>query len=94
MPIQEFEPIECTLPNVDEKDLRSIQKYLLKVVRAIKTDECSLDLSNSEPGTLNHARWLTCANRILRLYMATVQPFGNLIVVVSFLFKVDVPMWF
>ena len=56
MPIQEFEPVECTLPDVDEEDLSSIQKYLLKVVLAIKTGECSFDSSNSEPGTLNHAR--------------------------------------
>lgn len=34
----------------------------------IMTDNISSNLANTKPEPLNHCRWLTAANRILRLY--------------------------
>lgn len=48
----------------------------------------------NQPGRLNHARWLTCANRVLRLYVSTPNPNDKLIFIVTYLLKVYVPQWF
>ncbi|CAB0043525.1 unnamed protein product [Trichogramma brassicae] len=45
----------------------------------IQSGECSSELSMRKPGCLNHARWLTCANRILRLYVSTADPSSSLL---------------
>nr|CAI5856215.1 unnamed protein product [Callosobruchus analis] len=48
----------------------------------------------TKPRTLAHSRWLTCANRILRLYAATEVPSTNLKILSSFVIKVYAPTWF
>jgi len=93
-PVVKFKAIDCILPDVDKKDLSQDQKYLLNISEAIKSGYCSYDLSCREPGTLNHARWLTCANRILRYYISTTKPSANLKTMVTYLLKVYVPQWF
>ena len=47
----------------------------------------------TEPGCLNHARWLT-SNRILCLYVSTLRPSAELVIIVKFLLKVHVPQCF
>ncbi|KAK4880727.1 hypothetical protein RN001_008873 [Aquatica leii] len=64
-----FEKIEGMLPNISNvKDLSSDQRYLYDITSAVLSGKCSSDLSNRSPGKMSHARWLTKANRILRLY--------------------------
>ena len=46
------------------------------------------------PGVLNNARWLTKANRILRLYKPTSKQSEPLCKVVSFIVNVYAPSWF
>lgn len=46
------------------------------------------------PGTIHHARWLTTANRILRLYVSTSNPSNSLSILVDYIMKVYVPVWF
>ncbi|BES87539.1 Hypothetical protein NTJ_00345 [Nesidiocoris tenuis] len=41
-----------------------------------------------------HSRWITTANRILRLYVSTKEPTPNLRLLVEFIMKVYVPSWF
>ena len=41
-----------------------------------------------------HSRWLTTANRILRLYISTDEPSENLNTIAQFLMKVYAPTWF
>lgn len=94
LPVACFEKIDFTVPNVDIEDLSPDQKYLLKISKAIQAGECPEDLSLSQPGCLNHARWLTCANRILRLYVSTSNPSAELKIIVTYLLKVYVPQWF
>ena len=43
---------------------------------------------------MSHARWLTTANRILRLYVATSNPHGPLILLAEFVMKVYARVWF
>ena len=63
-----------------------------KVVLAI-VNICS-SLQQNSPGNLNHARWLTKANRILRLYMSQRRPSVELVKVCSFILNVYSPSWF
>lgn len=44
------------------------------------------------PGKMNKARWLTTANRILRLYIATKKPTKKFIEIVTFILTVYVVM--
>ncbi|KAB0804159.1 hypothetical protein PPYR_01129, partial [Photinus pyralis] len=43
---------------------------------------------------LSHSRWLTTANRVLRLYIATYNPTFELKTIATFVVKVYAPMWF
>lgn len=69
-------------------DLSSDQKYLFEISQAISKGSCSIQLAKKKPGTINHARWLTLANNILREYMATEKPSENLNLLVEFIIKV------
>src|SRR6218665_830835 len=67
-----FEPVQLTeqLSNVDPKELSTDQRYLMEICNSISIGECGVDLAMRNPGCLNHSRWLTTANRILRLYVS------------------------
>ena len=72
-PVKDFTPMAGPLPNLSAselKDLSSDQLYLYEMLRAIQLGQKAfLDNPNLQwrsPGCLNHARWLTRANRILR----------------------------
>ena len=92
--IQKFDPIEVPPVIIDKTDLSTDKKYLLEIYEAVSSGRVSEDLGKHSPGSLNHARWLTTANRILRLYVSTVHPEKHLITLVNFVMKVYVPMWF
>lgn len=81
-------------PPVDEKNLSTDAKYLLQMAQAISNGVCSEDLANIRPGKIFHARWLTRASRILRLYVSTNKPSNNLRTLATYVIKVYVPMWF
>lgn len=89
-----FKKIPFILPEVDKKDLSQDQKYLYNISAAIGSGECPFNLSIDQPGPLNHARWVTCANRVLRLYVSTSKPTPALKTLVIYLLKVYVPQWF
>jgi hypothetical protein len=82
------------LVDVDELDLSKDQLYLLKMCEAIASGSVSDSLAKQEPGSLVHSRWLTAANRILRLYVATQSPSSDLILVTNYILKVYAPLWF
>lgn len=95
-PVSSFEPVHLTeqLSNVDPKELSTDQRYLLEMCNSISKGECSVDLAMRNPGCLNHSRWLTTANRILRLYVSDKKPSENLKTLVTFIIRVYAPMWF
>lgn len=94
MPIASYEPIPCDFPVVTADDLSSDQQYLLDICHAVITGECSVSLSHRQPGQLVMSRWLTLANRVLRLYIATEKPSEHLKTIAEFILKVYAPMWF
>ena len=73
----DFTPMEdCDLPDLSEdeiKDLSTDQKYLYRILRIIKTGVIPPDFEKFNIGPLNHARWLTLANRVCRLFISKVR---------------------
>ncbi|KAI5694093.1 hypothetical protein M8J75_010588 [Diaphorina citri] len=94
LPLIEFDPIPTTLPLIDKKDLSSDQQYLLDITLAISTGDFPTTLSNRSPGKMAHSRWLTTANRILRLYASTENPSAELKLLAEYVTKVYAPAWF
>ena len=79
LPFVDFSPLKgkmTVLPNLDQSSLSSDQRYLLKISLFVQTKQSDSKtigfIRNSQSGTLNHARWLTTANQILRLYIIIV----------------------
>ncbi|GBN71456.1 hypothetical protein AVEN_275072-1 [Araneus ventricosus] len=85
--------IVCDLPGIDPTSLSCDQKYFLDISTTIGSDVCSSDLATCQPGTLNLARSLTTANRILRLYISTSDPSNELATLVVFILRVYAPLW-
>ncbi|GBM52528.1 hypothetical protein AVEN_230560-1 [Araneus ventricosus] len=54
----------------------------------------STSLANKNPGKLSHVRWLTTANRLLRLYISIREPSEKFKEISRFIMKVYSPMWF
>ncbi|GBL90223.1 hypothetical protein AVEN_130338-1 [Araneus ventricosus] len=60
---------------------------------AIKSGNCKEDWAARDPGPLSHSRWLTTANRTLRLYISEESPTPEVQEIV-FILKSYAPMWF
>lgn len=93
-PVTTFEKIESELPQIQVEILSSDQRYLLEICQAVNSGICSESFGFRDPGKLAHSRWLTTANRILRLYVATELPSEELKTLAIFIMKVYAPMWF
>lgn len=92
----DFQRIEGNLPDKLRvlKDLSTDQKYLLEICVAVSSGICTPDLAARNPGKLSHSRWLTTANRILRLYISNKNPSENLKTLATYVMKVYAPIWF
>lgn len=88
LPIVAFKSINCELPLINKKDLSTDQRYLHDMCSAISEGICTTNLSKRDPGKIVHSRWLTTANRYLRVYVSTKTPTKNLITIVTFILKV------
>ncbi|KAG0711470.1 hypothetical protein GWK47_020547 [Chionoecetes opilio] len=82
------------MPSTLPDDLSTDKKYLHDMCNAISVGVCPVDLSLRNPGLMNHSRWLTTGNRILRLYVSTANPSDQLKELVLFIVRVYAPMWF
>ena len=74
-PVQKFAAIKKEMPQVSEETKRNLstdQKYLYDIVKAVETGHVSEKLADLRPGKMAHSRWLTTANRIMRLYVKRV----------------------
>ena len=73
---------DLTLPSVNHQDILKVNhlrrtimwrhriiEYLdfAQLCSAVLPGHCLHDLANKEPGKMSHARWLTTANRVLKL---------------------------
>lgn len=90
----EFQAIPTSIPEINPADLSTDQQYLYNIVTSISKEMLCQGLQFLNPGKLAHSRWLTTANRILRLYVATEKPPGNLITLTKYIMKVYAPLWF
>ena len=86
------------LPDSVVKDLNTDQKYGYKMVKMIQTGTVDPDLMELAVGPISHSRWLTTANRILRLYVSKHGLRGknrkHLRQLAQFIVVVYYPMWF
>lgn len=92
-----FCAVAGNLPELPENvvnELSTDQSYLYEICQAIISGSCSPDLASRQPGKMAHSRWLTTANRILRLYVSTASPSYNLQLLVNYVVKVYAPVWF
>lgn len=92
-----FRAVAGNLPDLPKNvvdELSTDQKYLYETCQAVSTGSCTLELANRKPGKMAHSRWLTSANRILRLYISTLNPSENLQFLVNDVVKVYAPIWF
>lgn len=92
--VASFRKIECELSNIDATELSTDQKYLYEISEAVATGTCSQELARRNPGNISHARWLTMANRVMRLYIASDNPSPQLNKLAEFIMKVYIPSWF
>lgn len=93
-PVVLFQSIPAELPEISTQTMSTDQKYLYKIVTAVITGIFLDDLKNKSPGKMSHARWLTRANRILRLYVSIEAPSENLCILTTYIVKVYAPTWF
>lgn len=92
-----FRAVSGNLPDLSKNvvdELSTDQKYLYEICQAVSTGSCSPELANRKPGKMAHSRWLTSANRILRLYVSTLNLSENLQLLVNYVVKVYAPIWF
>lgn len=90
-----FEMLESNMPPIElNLDLSTDQSYLRDIVIAISTGTVSESLARRNSGHMSHARWLTTANRILRLYVSSENPKPELKTLAQFIMKVYAQVWF
>ena len=68
--------------------------YLYEICWLVSSGIVPESLAKRHPGNMSHARWLTTANRLLRLYVATESRDENLLLLVNFILKMYAEMWF
>lgn len=73
-------PFKCDVQTTDSRVYSSDQKYLHDICISISNGVCDDKVAKRSPGKMNHARWLTTGNRILRLYVSTSKPSNNLLI--------------
>ncbi|CAH1113740.1 unnamed protein product [Psylliodes chrysocephalus] len=94
LPRAKFKTINVVLPEISREILSTDKFYLYDICKFVSTGVCDDRFLNRHPGKLVHSRWLTTANPILRLYVSTQDPSNYLKILVEFVAKVYVPMWF
>ncbi|GBO21898.1 hypothetical protein AVEN_142418-1 [Araneus ventricosus] len=94
LPVTTFEVIDGELPTTDRRDLSKDQMYLLEISQVLRLGNCSDELARRSPGSLSHSRWLTTANRVLRLYVTSPACSLKLKQIAAFFMKVYTPNWF
>ncbi|KAG0725912.1 hypothetical protein GWK47_037650 [Chionoecetes opilio] len=86
------------LPDKVIQDLSTDQHYSYKIVCAVRDGVLPAGLALLEIGPVNHSRWLTTANKLLRFWVSkhgfTGKNLKNLHCIVEFIIGVYYPCWF
>ena len=90
----DFARLEGYLPPIESSDLSTDQQYMYDICSAVISGVCPPDLGLRKPGLINHSRWLTTGNRIMRLYVASPDPSEELQILANFIVQVYATMWF
>ena len=72
------------LPNELMDELNLDQYYAYRICKVVMIEMVDEDLALLEVGPLNHARWLTCGNIILRKYVSENKPHPVLITLTKY----------
>ncbi|XP_043238696.1 uncharacterized protein LOC122390101 [Amphibalanus amphitrite] len=92
-----YEPVPGNTPDLPAaviQELSTDQQLLYLLAAAVQSGSVDNKTAGRRIGPLNHARWLTLAARLLRLYVSTVAPSGALQDLVQYVVRHYVPMWF
>jgi len=93
-----FKPIKNTnfpsIPNTVLAELSTDQFYAYRLCWCIILGGVDKDMELLEVGPLYHARWMTLACRVLRLYVSEAKPSKSLVILANFCMKVYFPSWF
>jgi len=81
-------------PDIDFDEISCDLAYLYRIMAAIRSGTISDDLLREKPGPPSHARWLTTASRVCRLYVSTESPSPELFLLTKFVVCNYGPMWF
>ncbi|KAK0067238.1 hypothetical protein Bpfe_003336 [Biomphalaria pfeifferi] len=93
-PVYNFIAISSSIPDVSLSELSTDQRYLHEMCLSVMTGCCSEELARRNPGKMAHSRWLTTANRILRLYISQQNPTHSLQMLATYIMQVYAPVWF
>ena len=93
-PVIAFESMPGEEIDSNIEDLSTDQKYLAQIHTAIRQGRLDEALCQKDPGNINLARWITLANRLLRLYVSVEEPSDELICLVQYVMDVYAPSWF
>ena len=74
--------------------LSTDENYLFQIAQAVSDGVCPVQVANLKPGHIHHARWLTKASRLLRLYVTKEHPSQNLKVLATYIMRVYIPLYF
>ena len=86
------------LPTAVMEDLSTDQEHAYILFKAVTSLNISFDHAALQCGTMDHSRWLTTANRVMKLWMSEHglqdEDLGNLKAVLEWLVGCYYPMWF
>ena len=94
LPIDAFGFSAANEMDINISELSTDQNYMLQAYRAISSGHCDDSLAHKNPGKMTHSRWLTTANRLLRLLMATERPSNIFVTIIKLIMTVYTAMWF
>ena len=100
LPIAKFQKIEGSIVDIPQDILAQLstdQLYLYQMGMSVQRGASYLEkcgFANKSPGEIHHARWLTRANRTLRLFISKSNPSEHLKSLVYFIVAFYIPGWF
>jgi hypothetical protein len=97
MTVVKFNPIVTDMDEISDEvagDLSTDQSIFLSYIKAVSSGQLDDNIACRQVGPLCHARWLTCAIRILSLYCRTQAPSDVLVILVTFIQLVYGKYWF
>ena len=100
LPIENFKIIPGLVNEIADyvlNEMNNDQQYLYKICLSIQNGRewmCQSGVVHILPGKIHNARWVTTANRILRLYTSQKRPNTKVQRLMNYILNVFSPMWF